>query len=112
MKKFSIAGFALLYVVLIVSATGAHSSEWAVREFGTRSDSFANHHSPEFSKLDRSDTRLSQTKIFETGFVVESPLEGFAAPADSKPHLALLSVVYRSTWGGRPFSCRAPPSLI
>lgn len=112
MKKVSIAGFALLYVVLIVSGTGAHASEWAVREFGAISDSSTNQHIPGFSKIDTSDGRLSQTKIFETGFVVESPLEGFSAPTDSKPHVALPTVVYRSTWSGQPFSCRAPPSLI
>ena len=112
MRKFCIAGFALLYAVLIVSATGARSTEWAVREFGTLAHSSAAQHVPGFSKIDTTDTRLSQTKIFETGFVIESPLEGLADLAPSETHVSLPFFVFRTAWTGQPFSSRAPPSFV
>jgi len=111
MRRFSISGFALLYVVLIVSATGARSSEWVVREFGTLAHPSSGQHSLGVEKLDTSDTRLSQTKIFETGFVIESPLEGLAALTHSESYIPLPPFVHRTTWSGQAFASRAPPSL-
>jgi hypothetical protein len=109
MRRFAVAGFAIFYAFLIFSATAERATE-AVVNASTQSSS--SHHDASSGKLNRADTRLTQTKINEPGFVVELSREAVDVPILSERHTPVSTFEFRSTWGGTTFSSRAPPSLI
>jgi hypothetical protein len=112
MKKFAITGFALLYALLILSVSAERSKEWAAREGAALVHPGFGQHSPGFSKAEKSDAYLSQTKLVEPEFVVELPREAVAVPIPSGRYTLLSSFEYHATWSGPPFSSRAPPPQI
>jgi len=108
-RRFAVAAFAILYAFLIFSATAERATE-AVADALTHSDS--GHHDASSGKLKRPETRLTQTKINEPGFVVELSRETVAALIRSERHTPVSTFEFRSAWSGSSFSSRAPPSLI
>lgn len=109
MRRFAAAGFAVLYALLILSATAERAIE-AVSVVPAHSGS--SHHDASSVKFKRSEARLTQTKINEPGFVVELSREAEAVPIVSEPHTPVSTFEFRSVWSGPLFSPRAPPSLI
>lgn len=109
MRKFAVTAFAALYALLIFSATAERTNEAVA---GALTHSNAGHHDASFGKLRQPETRLTQTKINEPGFVVEVSREAVAVPALSGRHRPVPTLAFRSAWSVRPFSSRAPPSLI
>jgi hypothetical protein len=108
MRRFSITMFSLLYVALVVSASAERSTDWARREVAPFTS--ANHHSG-FGDVAKPDTHLSQTKIFETGFVVESPSVDLAAPVSAERHLPTVESQFSSTLRTTRAASRAPPVI-
>ena len=109
MRKYSVTAFAILYALLIFSATAERSKE-AVAGAPTHSGSGRSDAS--FCKLRQPETRLTQTKINEPGFVVEISREAVAAPTLSRRHTPVPTFTFRTAWIGPFFSSRAPPSQI
>jgi hypothetical protein len=112
MKKFAITTFALLYALLIVSVSAERSNEWAAREAAALTHPGSGQNSPGFSKPQKSDAYLSQTKLVEPEFVVELPREAVAASAPSARYTLPSFFEYHSIWSDPPFSSRAPPPHI
>jgi hypothetical protein len=109
MRRIAVAGFAIIYAFLVFSATAERATEAVVDAFGHSSPA---HHDASSGKLKRTDTRLTQTKINEPGFVVELSRDAVAAPILSERHTPVSTFEFRSNWKGPLFSPRAPPSLI
>lgn len=109
MRRFAVAGFAILYTLLIFSATAERATE-AIADAVSHSGS--DHHDASSDKLKRADIRLSQTKINEQGFVVEFSREAVVVPILSERHTPVSTFEFRSTGSGPFVSSRAPPSLI
>jgi len=112
MRKFAVTSFALLYGILIVSASAERSNEWAARLAPLLHHSVFGRHLPCFGKMEKSETHQWQTKIVEPGFVVESPREAVAVPTCSGRHPVPSYCDYDATWTGQPFSPRGPPRQI
>jgi len=108
-RRVAVAGFAILYAFLIFSATAERATE-AVADALAHSDS--GHQDASSGKLKRPETRLTQTKINEPGFVVELSREAVAALPLSERHTPDSTFEFRSVWSGSFFSSRAPPSQI
>ena len=108
MRKFAVTTFALFYGLFIISATAERANDWAAKLSPFR-HSAQGHSVP---SLERSDLHLRQTKIFEQGFVVESPREGISLPTRSDRHTPLFHSKYHATWVGQAVSPRAPPVQI
>jgi hypothetical protein len=106
-RRFAVAGFAILYAFLIFSATAERATE-AVDDALAHGSS---HPDASSEKLKRPETRLTQTKLNEPGFVVEFSREAVAAPISSERHTPVSTVEFRSVWTDSVFSSRAPPSL-
>src|SRR5262245_26456519 len=109
MRRFAVAGFAVLYSLLILSATADRAIETVT---GVPVHSGSNQHDASSGKLKRAETRLTQTKINEPGFVVELSREAVAVPITSERYAPVSLFEFRSAWVGSSFSSRAPPSLI
>lgn len=108
MRKFAVTTLAVFYGLFIISATAERANDWAAKVSLFR-HSAPGHAVPSFEK---SDLHLRQTKIFEQGFVVESPREGISLPTHSDRHSPLPSTEYHATWIGQALSSRAPPVQI
>jgi hypothetical protein len=108
MRRLALAGFAFLYACLILSATAERATE-TVGDALAHSGS--NHHDASSGKLKRPETRLTQTKLNEPGFVVELSRETAAGQISSERHTPVSTFEFRSAWIGPFFSSRAPPSL-
>src|SRR4051794_14255154 len=98
MKKFAITAFAMFYGILILSVSTQRSNEWALREAAVLTHASAAQHHQGFTKTEKSDTHLSQTKLVETECVVELPRNEAAGPALSGRYTQLSSSEYHATW--------------
>jgi hypothetical protein len=107
MRKFAVTTFAVLYGLLILSASAERANEWAARAAPLLAHTAGQHHVP--SVVEKSEAHLWQTKILEPGFVVESPREGVALPTHAEHHTPLSLFEFHSAWTGTPVSPRAPP---
>src|SRR5262245_21314984 len=112
MRKFAVTSFALLYCVLIFSASAQRSNDWAARLAPLLAHSASDAHLPCFGKMERSETHLGQTKIVEPGFVVESPRKTAGVPACSGRHTLFATSQYDRFCIGHAFYPRAPPFQI
>lgn len=108
MRRFAVAGFAILYAFLIFSASAERATE-AVAGVLTHG---SGHPDASSGQLKRGDTRLTQTKLNEPGFVVELSREAVAVPILSERHTPVSTFEFRSAWSRPLFSPRAPPSLF
>jgi hypothetical protein len=113
MRRFAVTAFAVLYGVLILSASVIRSNDWLAREAPAFGHPASGHSSPSFAKVGKSDTYLPQKRIVERGFAVESPLEQVGVyPTCSMSHIPPLSVERPGAWLGEAASSRPPPFLI
>lgn len=113
MKRFAVTAFAVLYGVLILSASVLRSNEWLAREAPAFAHQSSGHSSSSFDKVAKSDTYLPQKKIVERGFAVESPLEQVGVyPTCTMSHVLPRSVECPTAWLGEVASSRPPPFLI
>jgi hypothetical protein len=112
MRKFAVTSFAVCYALFLVFVSAERTAEWAVKE----ADSLVQFHhvdhgSKNVGKGGKSDSHLQQTRLIETGFVVELPREAAASPIPTQrlvhcPTFGLY--LSRST---RLIPSRAPPAL-
>jgi hypothetical protein len=109
MRRFAVAGFAFFYAFLVFAATADRATEAVINGL---SHSSSSHQDASSGKLKRVDTRLTQTKINEPGFVVEISREVVGVPTVSERHTPVSTFEFHSSWSGPVFSSRAPPSLI
>src|SRR5438094_20370 len=114
MRKFAVTAFAVLYGVLITSASAERFNDWVAREAPGLGHSVPGPHSACSNKTGKSETETHPglKRIIQREFVVESPREGAAAPTCSRRHTPLASPKDHVTWTGQPFSSRAPPFQI
>jgi hypothetical protein len=112
MRKFAVTSFAVCYALFLVCASAERTGEWAVKE----ADSFTqfhhvDHSSKNVGKGGKNDSHLQQTRLIETGFVVELPREAAASPIPTQRlvHCPTFNV-YIST-STRLIPTRAPPVL-
>jgi hypothetical protein len=70
MRKFAVTAFIALYALLNLHASAERTAEWAAKEAA----GFAHHQfEHRFGKPQKTDSHLSQKKLFETEFSVELP---------------------------------------
>jgi len=70
MRKFAVTAFVALYALLNLCASAERAAEWAAKE----ASGFGHHESDHrFGKPQKTDSHLSQRKLFETEFSVELP---------------------------------------
>ena len=113
MKRFVVTAFAVLYGILILSASVIRSNEWLAREAPAFGHQASGHSTSSFAKVGKSDTYLPQKKIVERGFAVESPLEQVGVcPTSTMSPVLPSSVGCPTAWLGEAASSRPPPFLI
>jgi hypothetical protein len=113
MRKYAVTTFAVLYGLLILSASVIRSNDWLAREAPAFGHQPSSHSLSSVAKVDKSDTQLPQKKIVERGFAVESPLEQVGVCPTSTTIPVPSSDVERPTaWLPEAASSRPPPSLI
>jgi hypothetical protein len=112
MKKFAITTFVLLYTGLIFWLPAERTDAWVSHLVSASTNTDSSRHSHGFGKTEKSDAHVSQTKLVETEFVVESPRKAIAAPVHSELFVWLTSFPYQSKPICSPLSSRAPPVLI
>jgi hypothetical protein len=114
MKRFAVTAFAVLYGVLITSASAERFNDWITREAPELGlgHSVPSPHSACSGKAGKPETHPGLKRIVQREFVVESPREGVEAPTCSQRHTLLASSKDHVTWTGQPFSSRAPPFQV
>jgi hypothetical protein len=112
MRKFAVTTFAVLYGMLVLSASAERWNDWAAREAPERLHFAFGHHCPCLGKMEKSDTRLRLIRIIGREFVVESPREAAGVPTCSQRHRLISSCEDHATWTSQPFSPRAPPFRV
>ncbi len=70
MRKFAVTAFVALYVLLNLQASAERAAEWAAKEAAGLAHHESDHR---FGKPQKTDSHLSQRKLFETEFSVELP---------------------------------------
>jgi hypothetical protein len=111
MKKFSITAFAVFYAALLVFVSAERAGEWAVKEADTLTHHQIVHGSKSFGKAGKSDSHLLQTRLHESGFVMELPREAGGAPVPYQRHTNLPQADRYISAFSRLISSRAPPVL-
>jgi len=112
MRKYAVTAFAVLYGILILSASVIRSNDWLAREAPALGHQASGHTTSSFAKVDKSDS-LPQKKIVERGFAVESPLEQVGVCPTSTMSPVLPSSIECPTASlGEAISSRPPPFLI
>jgi hypothetical protein len=111
MRKFAVTAFAILYGVLILSASSERSNDWVARQVSALSHCVSGLHPIAFTQIDKSDTHLPQKKRVERAFVVESPRE-IEIQVSSARYTLLRSSEYRIRSTSRTLSPRAPPVFV
>jgi hypothetical protein len=112
MRRFAVTIFALLYVSLIFSLSAQRMNIWATYAGEVIADAAGHQNAPGVGKTPQTDAHVSQTKLVEAQFVMESPREcGDAPPVYLERHIFQSSVGYTSRSMDELFSSRAPPSL-
>jgi hypothetical protein len=70
MRKFAVTAFVALYALLNLHASAERAAEWAAKEAAGLAHHESDHR---FGKPQKTDSHLSQRKLFETEFSVELP---------------------------------------
>jgi hypothetical protein len=112
MRKFAVTSFAVCYALFLVFVSAERTGEWAVKE----ADSFTqfhhvDHSSKNVGKGGRGDSHLLQTRLVETGFVVELPREAAASPIPTQRLVHCPTFDFYISTSTRLISSRAPPVL-
>jgi hypothetical protein len=111
MRRLAVTTFAVIYAALIISVSAQRAEEWAVKEAESFSHKQVLHGFKTFGKSGKPDSHVLQTRLLETGFVVELPREAATSPAPSQRHtIRPPADLYVSPFA-RLISSRAPPSL-
>ena len=111
MRRFAVTAFAIIYAALIVSVSAQRAEIWAVKEAESLNHGQVVHGFKTFGKSGKSDSHVLQTRLLETGFVVELPREAATAPAPSQPHIHRPHADLYISPFARLLPSRAPPSL-
>src|SRR5438128_3658307 len=112
MRKFAVTAFAVLYGLLITSASAERFNDWVTRELPGLGHSVPGSHSACSGKTGKPETHPGLKRIVQREFVVESPREGVEVPICSQRHTLMAFSKDHATWTGQPFSSRAPPFQI
>ena len=114
MKKFAVTTFAVLYGILVLTASLERFNEWIAQEALGLGNfcSGSGQHFLCLTKAEKSETHLQYKKIVERHFVVEAPREAAGIPTDSSRHLSLPYFQSHAAWDDPPVSPRAPPFQI
>jgi len=114
MRKFAVTAFAVLYGVLITSASAERFNDWVTREAPGLGlgHSVPGPHSACSGKAGKPETHPGLKRIIQREFVVESPRETAGVPTCSQGHTLPASSKDHATRTGQPFSSRAPPFQI
>jgi hypothetical protein len=112
MRKFAITSFAVLYVILVLTASLGRFNDWVAQEVKGLGHFVSGQHFLCVAKAEKSETHLQYKKIVEREFVVESPQEAVGIPTCSMGHIALPCFESHAGWNGPPVSSRAPPFQI
>ena len=70
MRKFAVTAFVALYALLNLHASAERAAEWAAKEAAGLAHHESDHR---FGKPQKTDSHLSQRRLFETEFSVELP---------------------------------------
>ena len=113
MRKIAVTTFAVCYAALLVFVSAVRTGEWALKE----ADSLTQYHhivhgSKNVGKGGKSDSHLQQTRLLETGFVVELPREAAASPIPIQRLIHLRTTDFYISASTRLIPSRAPPALI
>jgi len=112
MRKSAIACFAVLYSVLVLTASLERFNEWIAQEAQGFVHFVPGQHFLCLAKAGKSDTHLQSKKIVERPFVIEAPGEAAGIPTGSTRHISLPFFESHAAWNDPPISSRAPPFQI
>jgi hypothetical protein len=112
MRKSAITCFAVLYSVLVLTASLERFNEWIAQEALGFGHFVPGQHFLYLTKAEKSETHLQYKKIVERPFVIEAPREAAGAPTGSTRHISLPSFESHAAWNDPPISSRAPPFQI
>jgi hypothetical protein len=113
MKKSAITCFAVLYGILVFTASLERFNEWIAQEAVGLGHFVSSQHFLRIAKAEKSETYLQYKKIVERPFVVEAPREAVGIiPTGSMRHIALPFFESHACWNGQRVSLRAPPSQL
>lgn len=112
MRKFTITAFAVCYAALLLFVSIERTGEWALKE----TDNLSHFHqiahgSKGLSKGSKNDSHLGQTRLVETGFVVEMPREAAASPVPTQRLIHRPITHFYISAVTTLLSSRAPPFL-
>jgi hypothetical protein len=111
MRKFTVTGFTILYAALIVFSSAERAGDWAVKEAESLSHHQDVHGCKTLGKGGKHDSRLGQTRLLESGFVMELPREAVASPIPSQRHASRRPADRYISAFARLIPSRAPPSI-
>src|SRR5580704_9014845 len=111
MRKLAITIFAVLYVVLVITVSVERTNDWAVRQTEAGAHPCLDQHTDGFSKAEKTETHLYQTKLVESYFVVESPREAAAVSLYCERYTPLSPDEDLAAQSGQQVPSRAPPAL-
>ena len=112
MRQFAITTFAVLYVLLVLTASLGRFNEWVAQEVKGLGHFVSGQHYLCVAKAEKSERHLQYKKIVEREFVIESPQEVVGIPTCSMRYIALPCFESQAAWNGPPVSSRAPPFQI
>jgi len=112
MKKFAVTTFAVLYGILVLTASLERFNEWIAQEALGLNNFASDQHFLCLAKAEKSETRLQYKKIVERLFVFEAPQEAAGIPTDSTRHTSLPYFQSQAGWDDPLVSSRAPPLQI
>ena len=111
MRKFTVTAFTIIYAVLIVFTSAERAGEWAVKEAQNLGHHHAAHGDKTLGKAGKSDSHLLQTRLLESGFVMELPREAPGAPVPYQRHTNLPQTDRYISPFAQLISSRASPVL-
>lgn len=111
MKKYCITAFTLLYTVLLVFGAAERAGQWAVREAKNLAHYEIVHGVKSLGGGGKSDSHVFQTRLLESGFVVEMPREAATSLVPSERHTNRIVTHLYVSRSPTLISSRAPPSL-
>ena len=112
MKKFAVTTFAVLYGILVLTASLERFNEWIAQEAMGFGNFTSGQHFLYFTKAEKSETHLRYKKIVERHFVVGAPREAAGIPTDSTRQTSFPYFQSHAGWNDPPVSPRAPPLHI
>ena|SRR5215471_13144448 len=111
LRRVSITAFAVFYAALLIFVSAERAGDWAVKEADSLTHFHIVHGLKSLGKAGKSNSHLLQTRLLESGFVMELPREAPGAPVPYQRHTNLPQTDRYISPFAQLISSRAPPVL-